>query len=145
MAWARSRSMAARDRLGGLAGLTVAAMVLMRAVYDIVLIETIFDTLNAKAALFAIEAVFDAVAERQVDAFVSWYVGVYLFTKAYAGRVMVPAGGRSREGRGPGRVLVEDVGRGRGSGPGGPGGQPGPPAQGLPGRRLHGDRPGRRR
>ena len=35
------RSMAARDRLGGLAGLTVAAMVLMRAVYDRVLIETV--------------------------------------------------------------------------------------------------------
>jgi LAO/AO transport system kinase len=35
------RSMAARDRLGGLAGLTVAAMVLMRAVYDVVLIETV--------------------------------------------------------------------------------------------------------
>ena len=35
------RSMAARDRLGGLAGLTIAAMVLMRALYDIVLIETV--------------------------------------------------------------------------------------------------------
>lgn len=35
------RSMAARDRLGGLAEMTVAAMVLMRAVYDIVLIETV--------------------------------------------------------------------------------------------------------
>lgn len=35
------RSMAARDRLGGLAGLTVAGMVLMRAVYDVVLIETV--------------------------------------------------------------------------------------------------------
>jgi len=35
------RSMAARDRLGGLAELTVAAMVLMRAVFDIVLIETV--------------------------------------------------------------------------------------------------------
>jgi LAO/AO transport system kinase len=35
------RSMAARDRLGGLAALTVAAMVLMRAVYDLVVIETI--------------------------------------------------------------------------------------------------------
>lgn len=35
------RSMAARDRLGGLAALTVSAMVLMRAVYDIVLIETV--------------------------------------------------------------------------------------------------------
>ncbi len=35
------RSMAARDRLGGLAGLTVAGMVLMRAIYDIVLIETV--------------------------------------------------------------------------------------------------------
>ena len=35
------RSMAARDRLGGLASLTVSAMVLMRAVYDIVLIETV--------------------------------------------------------------------------------------------------------
>ncbi|CCG39944.1 methylmalonyl Co-A mutase-associated GTPase MeaB [Magnetospirillum molischianum] len=35
------RSMAARDRLGGLAELTVAAMVLMRALYDIVLIETV--------------------------------------------------------------------------------------------------------
>jgi LAO/AO transport system kinase len=35
------RSMAARDRLGGLAELTVAATVLMRAVYDVVLIETV--------------------------------------------------------------------------------------------------------
>jgi LAO/AO transport system kinase len=35
------RSMAARDRLGGLAEITVAAMVLMRAVYDAVLIETV--------------------------------------------------------------------------------------------------------
>jgi LAO/AO transport system kinase len=35
------RSMAARDRLGGLAGLTVSAMVLMRALYDMVLIETV--------------------------------------------------------------------------------------------------------
>lgn len=35
------RSMAARDRLGGLAGLTVASMVLMRALYDIVMIETV--------------------------------------------------------------------------------------------------------
>lgn len=35
------RSMAARDRLGGLAGLTVSAMALMRALYDMVLIETV--------------------------------------------------------------------------------------------------------
>ena len=35
------RSMAARDRLGGLADITVAAMVLMRAVFDVVLIETV--------------------------------------------------------------------------------------------------------
>ena len=35
------RSMAARDRLGGLADMTVAAMVLMRAVHDRVLIETV--------------------------------------------------------------------------------------------------------
>ncbi len=35
------RSMAARDHLGGLAGLTTAAMVLMRAVYDVVLIESV--------------------------------------------------------------------------------------------------------
>jgi LAO/AO transport system kinase len=35
------RSMAARDRLGGLAALTVGAMVLMRALYDLVLIETV--------------------------------------------------------------------------------------------------------
>ncbi|HEX9490333.1 MAG TPA: methylmalonyl Co-A mutase-associated GTPase MeaB [Stellaceae bacterium] len=35
------RSQAARDRLGGLAALTVSAMVLMRALYDIVLIETV--------------------------------------------------------------------------------------------------------
>ena len=33
--------MAARDRLGGLAALTVSAMVLMRALYDVVLIETV--------------------------------------------------------------------------------------------------------
>lgn len=35
------RSMAARDQLGGLAGLTYPAMVLMRALYDVVLIETV--------------------------------------------------------------------------------------------------------
>ncbi len=35
------RSMAARERLGGLAALTLPAMILMRAVYDIVLIETV--------------------------------------------------------------------------------------------------------
>jgi LAO/AO transport system kinase len=35
------RSMAARDKLGGLAALTVSAMILMRALYDIVLIETV--------------------------------------------------------------------------------------------------------
>jgi LAO/AO transport system kinase len=35
------RSMAARDRLGGLAELTVGGMLLMRSVYDIVLIETV--------------------------------------------------------------------------------------------------------
>jgi LAO/AO transport system kinase len=35
------RSMAARDQLGGLAEITFAAMVLMRAVYDIVLVETV--------------------------------------------------------------------------------------------------------
>ena len=33
--------MAARDRLGGLAELSIAAMVLMRAVFDVVLIETV--------------------------------------------------------------------------------------------------------
>jgi LAO/AO transport system kinase len=35
------RSQAARDRLGGLAALTVSSMVLMRALFDIVLIETV--------------------------------------------------------------------------------------------------------
>ena len=35
------RSMAARDRLGGLSDQTVAAMVLMRAIYDLVLIELV--------------------------------------------------------------------------------------------------------
>lgn len=35
------RSMAARDRLGGLSALTVSAMVLMRALLDVVLIETV--------------------------------------------------------------------------------------------------------
>jgi LAO/AO transport system kinase len=35
------RSMAARDRLGGLAELTFPAMVLMRAVFDIVIVETV--------------------------------------------------------------------------------------------------------
>jgi LAO/AO transport system kinase len=35
------RSMASRGRLGGLASLAPAAMVLMRAVYDIVLVETV--------------------------------------------------------------------------------------------------------
>jgi LAO/AO transport system kinase len=35
------RSQAARDKLGGLAALTVSAMVLMRALFDLVLIETV--------------------------------------------------------------------------------------------------------
>ena len=35
------RSMAARDRLGGLADLTYGAMVLMRALFDLVLVETV--------------------------------------------------------------------------------------------------------
>lgn len=35
------RSMAARDRLGGLSDQTIAAMVLMRAIYDCVLVETV--------------------------------------------------------------------------------------------------------
>lgn len=35
------RSMAARDQLGGLAEITYASMVLMRALYDVVLIETV--------------------------------------------------------------------------------------------------------
>lgn len=35
------RSMAARDRLGGLAAITLPATVLMRALYDIVLVETV--------------------------------------------------------------------------------------------------------
>lgn len=35
------RSMAARDRLGGLADLTFPAVVLMRSVYDVVLVETV--------------------------------------------------------------------------------------------------------
>jgi len=35
------RSMAARDRLGGLAGQTLAAMVAMRALFDLVLVETV--------------------------------------------------------------------------------------------------------
>jgi LAO/AO transport system kinase len=35
------RSMAARERLGGLAELSIAAMVLLRALYDIVLLETV--------------------------------------------------------------------------------------------------------
>jgi LAO/AO transport system kinase len=35
------RSMAARDRLGGLAELSVAAMTIMRAVFDVVLLETV--------------------------------------------------------------------------------------------------------
>ncbi len=35
------RSMAARDRLGGLAALTFSGLVLMRALYDVVLVETV--------------------------------------------------------------------------------------------------------
>ena len=35
------RSMAARDRLGGLAAFTISAMVVMRALFDIVVIETV--------------------------------------------------------------------------------------------------------
>ena len=48
-------------------------------------------------------------------------------------------------GRADDRQRVEDLGRRRGPGAGGAGGQPGADAQGLPGRRLHGGRPGRRR
>ncbi|WP_079417672.1 homocysteine S-methyltransferase family protein [Thiomonas intermedia] len=37
---------------------------LMRGGADVILVETIFDTLNAKAALFAIDEVFEATGER---------------------------------------------------------------------------------
>lgn len=40
------------------------AMGLMEGGVDILMVETIFDTLNAKAALFAIEECFDATGER---------------------------------------------------------------------------------
>ena len=52
-----------------------------------------------------------------------------------------PGAPRGRHDRG----RVEDQRRRRRPDPGRAGGQPGPAAQGLPGRRLHGDRPGRRR
>jgi 5-methyltetrahydrofolate--homocysteine methyltransferase len=41
-----------------------AARALLDGGADLLMVETIFDTLNAKAALFAIETVFDAVGER---------------------------------------------------------------------------------
>jgi 5-methyltetrahydrofolate--homocysteine methyltransferase len=40
------------------------ARALMRGGADVLLVETIFDTLNAKAALFAIDEVFEATGER---------------------------------------------------------------------------------
>ena len=54
-----------------------------------------------------------------------------------------------RDPRAPGRrhdrLGLEDLGRRRRADPGRADGQPGPAAEGLPGRRLHGRRPGRRR
>ena len=41
-----------------------ATLALMRGGSDLILVETIFDTLNAKAALFAIEEVFEEVGHR---------------------------------------------------------------------------------
>jgi 5-methyltetrahydrofolate--homocysteine methyltransferase len=41
-----------------------AAMALLEGGADLLMVETIFDTLNAKAALFAIEEVFDAAGHR---------------------------------------------------------------------------------
>jgi 5-methyltetrahydrofolate--homocysteine methyltransferase len=38
---------------------------------DILLVETIFDTLNAKAALFAIEELIDSEGSRKVPIFIS--------------------------------------------------------------------------
>jgi LAO/AO transport system kinase len=52
------RSMASRRRLGGLAALTPAAMVLMRAVYDVVLVETV----GVGQAETEVAAVSDSVA-----------------------------------------------------------------------------------
>ena len=40
------------------------ALALIEGGADVLLVETIFDTLNAKAALFAIEQAFDATGER---------------------------------------------------------------------------------
>ena len=40
------------------------AEALIKAGVDLLLIETIFDTLNAKAAIFAIESLFEARGER---------------------------------------------------------------------------------
>ena len=47
--------MAARDRLGGLSDQTVAAMVLMRAVFDRVLVESVGDDLGLPAAQVVLE------------------------------------------------------------------------------------------
>jgi LAO/AO transport system kinase len=52
------RSIASRGRLGGLAALTPAAMVLMRAVYDVVLVETV----GVGQAETEVAAVSDSVA-----------------------------------------------------------------------------------
>ena len=52
------RSMASRGRLGGLSALTPAAMVLMRAVYDLVLVETV----GVGQAETEVAAVSDSVA-----------------------------------------------------------------------------------
>ncbi len=40
------------------------ALALLKGGVDVLLVETIFDTLNAKAALFAIEKAFDAIGRR---------------------------------------------------------------------------------
>ena len=45
-------------------GYEIATQALMDGGADLILIETVFDTLNAKAALFAVERVFDRLGER---------------------------------------------------------------------------------
>jgi LAO/AO transport system kinase len=62
------RSMAARDRLGGLSDLTVAAMVMMRAIYDRVLVESVGIGQSETDIAFAVDTVVLCIQPGSGDA-----------------------------------------------------------------------------
>jgi LAO/AO transport system kinase len=110
------RSMAARDQLGGLADITFAAMVLMRALYDVVLIETVGVGQSETDIALAADTVIFCVQPGSGDALQFMKAGIVeipdivVVTKGDLGRAATRARGDVKGALG----LTEQRGNGQG-------------------------------